>query len=65
MASPANKLRSWPSGELILRLSVGGVAEVKRWVMGYGSHAEVFEPEDLRREIKEETEKMEKIYGEK
>ena len=54
-----------PSGELILRLRVGGLGEVKRWVMGYGSHAEVLEPESLRREIQEETEKMKKIYAKK
>ena len=62
---PSQRIEELPSGELILRLNVGGVDEVKRWVMSYGSHAEVVEPEDLRREIKEETEKMAKIYGEK
>lgn len=54
-----------PSGELILRLRVGGLGEVKRWVMGYGSHAEVLEPNSLRREIQEDAEKMKKIYAKK
>ena len=61
----SQQIEELPSGELILHLRVGGVDEVKRWVMGYGSHAEVLEPENLRREIKEEIEKMKKIYGEK
>ena len=61
----SQQIEELPSGELILRLRVGGLGEVKRWIMGYGSHAEVFEPESLRREIKEETEKMKKIYSEK
>ena len=62
---PSQKIEELPSGELILRLSVGGLGEVKRWVMGYGSHAEVIEPESLRREIEAEVKKMKKIYGKK
>ena len=61
----SQKVEELPSGELILRLRVGGLGEVKRWVMGYGAHAEVIEPESLRREIKEEVEKMKKNYGKK
>ena len=61
----SQQVEELPSGELILRLKVGGLGEVKRWVMGYGAHAEVIEPESLRREIKEEVEKMKKIYGKK
>ena len=61
----SQQIEELPGGELILRLRVGGLGEVKRWVMGYGSHAEVLEPESLRREIKEEIKKMQKIYGEK
>ena len=61
----SQQIEELPSGELILRLRVGGLGEVKRWIMGYGSHAEVLEPESLRREIKEEVKKMQKIYSEK
>lgn len=62
---PSQQIEELPSGELILRLRVGGLGEVKRWVMGYGSHAEVLEPESLRREVEEEIKKMQKIYTEK
>ena len=61
----SQQIEELPAGELILRLRVGGLGEVKRWIMGYGSHAEVLEPESLRHEIKEEVKKMKKIYGEK
>ena len=60
---PSQEMEELPSGELILRLRVGGLDEVKRWVMGYGSHAEVLRPESLRREIREEIERMKKVYG--
>ena len=61
----SQQIEELPSGELILRLRVGGLGEVKRWIMGYGSHAEVLEPESLRREIKEDVKKMKKNYSEK
>ena len=61
----SQQIEELPSGGLILHLRVGGLGEVKRWVMGYGPHAEVLEPESLRREIKEEVKKMKEIYHKK
>lgn len=62
---PSQQIQELPSGELILRLKVGGVQEVKRWIMGYGPHAEVLQPESLRSQFRAEAEKMKKIYHEK
>ncbi len=62
---PSQRIEELPSGGLILRLRVGGVDEVKRWIMGYGSHAEVLQPESLRAQFKDGAEKMRKIYEEK
>jgi len=62
---PSQQVEELPSGELILHLKVGGIQEVKRWIMGYGPHAEVLEPESLRGQFKEEIEKMKKIYEKK
>ena len=64
MWHPSQEIEELPSGGLILRLKVGGLQEVKRWVMGYGPHAEVLEPRSLRLQFKEEAEKMRKIYNE-
>ena len=61
----SQQIEELPSGELILRLRVGGLGEVKRWVMSYGSHAEVFEPESLRRDVEDEVKKMKTICSEK
>lgn len=62
---PSQQIEELPSGGLILRLRVGGVDEVKRWIMGYGHHAEVLEPESLRAQFRDEAGKMKKIYEEK
>ncbi len=47
---------------MILRFKTGGLEEVKRWVMQYGGHAEVLEPELLRNKMKQDIEAMKKIY---
>jgi predicted DNA-binding transcriptional regulator YafY len=44
-------LEDLPDGGVVLHLTVGGLGEVKRWVMQYGPHAEVLEPAGLRREV--------------
>ena len=61
----SQQIEELPSGEIILRLKVGGLQEVKRWIMGYGPHAEVLQPENLRAQFKDEVEKMRKIYQKK
>ncbi|UNC93178.1 helix-turn-helix transcriptional regulator [Candidatus Contubernalis alkaliaceticus] len=51
-----------PDGSLILSLKVCGMGEVKRWVLGFGHHAEVIMPVDLRKEVQLEIEKMNLNY---
>jgi predicted DNA-binding transcriptional regulator YafY len=50
-------------GGLILRFSSGSLSEVMRWVMQYGSHAEVIAPEELRQAVAREVETMRRCYG--
>lgn len=52
-----------PDGGLILRFKTGGLAEVRRWVMGYCSHAEVLAPESLREEVAAEARAVVALYG--
>ncbi len=59
---PTQRLELQPDGGLILHLHTGGLAEVKRWVMGYGAHAEVLAPPALRAEIAAEIEQMRETY---
>src|SRR5271157_321687 len=49
-------------GGLILHFQTSGLGEVKRWVMQYGSHAEVLKPESLRNECRSEIQQMERLY---
>jgi predicted DNA-binding transcriptional regulator YafY len=42
-----------PSGAVVLTLEVAGLAEVERWVLGYGAKAEALAPDELRRSVRE------------
>lgn len=55
-------LKPQPDGSLILRMTVSGLGEVKRWVLSFGSHAEVLAPESLRREVSQELKKAVTLY---
>jgi len=52
-------------GSLILKITVSGLGEVKRWIMGFGSHAEVISPESLRKEIEEDAKRLLSVYKSK
>lgn len=55
-------LEELPDGGVILRFRTGGLDAVKRWVMHYGAHAEVMEPEELRKIIVQELHLMSERY---
>ncbi len=59
---PTQTVEELPDGGLILRFRTGGLAEVRRWVMGYGSHAEVLAPESLREEVAAEARAVSALY---
>ena len=52
-------------GSLDFEATVAGTEEIKFWILGWGRHAEVLGPEDLRRDIAEEVAAMRRRYGEK
>jgi len=58
------QIEELPEGGLILRFQTGGLDEVKRWVMQYGGHVEVLEPQELREQIRQDVEKLKQIYEE-
>jgi len=56
------RIEELPDGGLVLRLRSGGLDEIKRWVMSYGSHAQVLEPPELRAAVAREVGKMAEMY---
>ncbi|MGH7396684.1 MAG: helix-turn-helix transcriptional regulator, partial [Candidatus Rokuibacteriota bacterium] len=53
---PSQKLRELPDGRLKLSLRVADTLEVRRWILGYGSEAEVVGPAGLREVLRQEVE---------
>lgn len=59
-------LEELPDGSVILRFRSGGLGEVLRWAMQFGSHAEILEPKSLRDLTQREIQGMLNLYaGEK
>lgn len=59
---PGQEVEFLPEGGLKLILPVTDLREIKMKVLQFGADVEVIEPEELRREISDEIEKMTKIY---
>lgn len=49
-------------GGLILKIKANR-EEIKRWIIGYGSHVIVLEPESFRKEVTEEVKKLKELYS--
>ena len=48
--------------QIIFKVKTGSREEIKKWVLGYGSEAEVLKPAELRKEMQLEIEKMLRNY---
>jgi predicted DNA-binding transcriptional regulator YafY len=54
MWHPTQQIAEHDDGSLTLRFQTGAVAEVTRWVLGFGSHARVEAPAHLREAVRDE-----------
>jgi len=59
----SQRLEPQSDGSLLLYLTVSGLGEVKRWVLSFGSHAEVLLPLSLRQEVSAELIKAATFYN--
>jgi predicted DNA-binding transcriptional regulator YafY len=48
---PSQSLRDAPGGGVLLTMEVGGTAELRSWILSFGSGAEVLEPATLRDDV--------------
>lgn len=62
---PSQTIEEHADGSLTLRFRNGALAEVRRWVMSFGSHAIVQQPEQLAADITEELRITLRIYEER
>jgi len=52
-----------PDGGAVAEFELAGTEEIKRWILSFGRHAEVLEPEQLRAELGREVAELAATYG--
>jgi predicted DNA-binding transcriptional regulator YafY len=57
-------LEELPGGGLMLRFRAGGLGEIARWILGYGAHAEVLSPPELRQAVAQAARETARLYEE-
>lgn len=62
---PSQDVEIRPDGSLLLRLKVSGLGDIKRWLIGFGAHAQIISPPSLRQEVAEEIRALQKLYEDK
>jgi len=60
---PSQEIEEQADGSLIWRATVGGMREIRIWIMGWGADAEVLEPAALRDDIASEVRKAAALYS--
>jgi predicted DNA-binding transcriptional regulator YafY len=65
MWHPSQSVTPEPGGGIVFTAEVAGIDEIKRWIMGWGSAAQVLDPPALRKAIAKETRNMLKFYESK
>lgn len=60
--SDKQEIENISENEIIFKVKTSSREEIKKWILGYGSEAEILQPEDLRVEVHQEIEKMLENY---
>lgn len=60
---PSQKVRQLSGGRIELSMDVGGLEEIERWVLSWGTHAQVLEPRELVEQLRKVTESLGRLYG--
>jgi predicted DNA-binding transcriptional regulator YafY len=60
---PSQEIEEQPDGSLLWRATVGGMREIRIWIMGWGADAEVLEPAALREDIATEVTRAAALYS--
>jgi predicted DNA-binding transcriptional regulator YafY len=58
----SQELRDLPDGRLELRLRLGALPEIERWILTWGTDAEVLQPKELRQRLQKTAESLASLY---
>lgn len=59
----SQEMRDLPDGGVELTLRLGALAEVERWILGWGTHAEVLAPAESRERLRATAEELARRYA--
>ena len=59
----SQKLTPQGDGSLLAEFDLSNTEEIKRWILSFGRHAEVVEPEELRADVIAELNALQDVYG--
>ena len=59
---PSQKVQHLGGGMIELKLELGSLEEVERWILSWGEHAQVLEPKELVQRFQEISETLNRIY---
>jgi proteasome accessory factor B len=59
----SQRFRQAKDGSATLELELGGLEEIERWVLSWGSHVEVLEPRELVERVRKEAHAVSQLYA--
>lgn len=62
---PGQTMQLEPDGSVLLSFEAAGSLEIMAWILSYGSHAELLEPPELRKELRRQIKGLREIYRKK
>lgn len=60
---PNESIEDTSSEDIMYRVTVNGLEEIKRWILGFGAEAEVISPPELRQAMREISGSLQDVYG--
>jgi proteasome accessory factor B len=60
---PSQKIKQLRNGGIELSLTLGNLEEIERWILSWGSHAQVLAPAELKERIAKTAEQLADAYG--
>ena len=61
--SPDHRTTGWEDGRVLLEATVPDTADLRWWLLGFGSAVEVLEPASLREEFQSQARELNTMYG--
>ena len=59
----SQQLEDLPDGGCLMTIRIGGIREIRSWILGWGPEVEVLAPPELRTQIAEDGRRMRDIYA--